>query len=144
MRVLLLILVCSLAGCADMLPFSGGELEGTVVAAPADWSGVTLAEVVQFETRPQDPYSVNIWVVGDASQLYVFAGASRSNWVDHIAANADVRLRSGTTIYELGATRITDAAEFVRFADMWEAKYGRRPFNENVDETYLYRLQPRS
>lgn len=143
MRVSMLILLCSLAGCADMLPFSGGPLAGTVVAAPADWTQVELAEVVQLETRPQDPYSVNIWVVGESSHLYVFAGASRSNWVDHIAANADVRLRNSSTIYELRASRITDAAEFVQFADLWEAKYGRRPFNENVDETFLFKLQPR-
>ncbi|MGR8919535.1 MAG: nitroreductase/quinone reductase family protein, partial [Gammaproteobacteria bacterium] len=90
-----------------------------------------------------DPYSVNIWVVGIGPSLFVHAGANRAEWVVHIEANPDVRLRVDETIYELTAARVTDAGEFARFSDAYERKYDRRPRNENVDEAYLFRLGPR-
>ena len=75
--------------------------------------------------------------------LHVFAGDNRANWVEDIEQNANVRLRAGNEIYELEAQRVSDADVFERFAQAWEAKYGSRPRNENVTETYLYRLQAR-
>jgi len=47
------------------------------------------------------------------------------------------------SIYELAAARVADQAEFDRFSDAYERKYGRRPRNGNVTEAYLFRLGPR-
>jgi len=98
---------------------------------------------VQLETNPSNPYSVNLWVIGNEDSLYIFAGDSETTWVQHIAANPNVRLKIGESIYELAATRVTDADEFEKFAQAWEAKYGNRPRNESVDETWLMRLAAR-
>lgn len=135
-------------GCADKIPFSSGALEGAVVANPTDWTGVGSPSIIQFETQGLDagakqPYSVNLWVIGEGEKLYVFAGDNRATWIQHIETNPNVRLRSGDNLYELAATRVTDAEEFEWFAQAWDAKYGHRPRNDNVAETWLMRLRSR-
>ena len=57
-------------------------------------------KTIQLETRPADPYSVNIWVIALGEHLYVHAGANRSEWVEHMEADPNVRLRVGDSIYE--------------------------------------------
>lgn len=133
-----------LGGCADYLPTASGELSGTVAAPPPSWTEVAKQEIIQLETQPTDPYSVNLWVIGDDDRLYVFAGDNYTTWIEHIDADPNVRLKTGGSIYLLRATRVTDAEEFEWFAQAWDAKYGHRPRNENVAETYLMRLSPRS
>jgi hypothetical protein len=100
-------------------------------------------KTVQLETLPTDPYSVNIWVIALGEHLYVHAGASRSTWVVNLEADPDVRVRVADSIYELAASRVEDQAEFDRFSDAYERKYGSRPRNESVAEAYLFRLGPR-
>lgn len=131
------------AGCADYLPTASGELEGTVATAPASWTSVAQQDIIQLESQPSDPYSVNLWVIGEDERLYVFAGDNYTTWVEHIDADPKVRLKMGGVIYLLSASRVTDAQEFEWFAQAWDKKYGHRPVNENVGETYLMRLQPR-
>jgi hypothetical protein len=89
---LLLLLVAfsivSAAGCGRpfvLLP--GGTLEGTPAAVPESWSFTDGIETVQLETRPAEPYSVNIWATAAGEYLYVHAGANRSAWVEHIEAD---------------------------------------------------------
>lgn len=139
----LLLGLLGMQGCSDFIPFSSGALEGTVVATPADWNAVGTPDIIQFETQGTEPYSVNLWVIGEDDKLYVFAGDNRTTWVEHIESNPDVRLLSGGKLYELAATRVTDDDEFEWFANAWEAKYGNRPRNENVAETWLMRLRAR-
>lgn len=134
-------LLCS--GCAEYLPISSGALKGVVASIPQQWEGVADDKIVQFETQAGEAYSVNLWVVEVSGFLHVFAGDNRANWVEDIEQNANVRLRAGNEIYELEAQRVSDADVFEQFAQAWEAKYGSRPRNENVTETYLYRLQAR-
>ena len=141
---LVLMLTASITACSGpfvLLP--GGALEGSTVAIPGSWAFTDVVKTVQLETRTVDPYSVNIWVIALGESLYVHAGASRSTWVEHMEADPRVRLQVEDVIYPLRAERVTDAAEFERFAAAYEVKYGRRPRNENVAEAYLYRLGPR-
>jgi hypothetical protein len=119
----------------------GGRLEGEIAPAPGDWASTDEISTVQLETRPDDPYSVNIWAVGIGPRAYVHAGTNRSNWVEHIEADARVRLRVQDQIYELNASRVEDQEEFDRFSDAYEKKYGRRPRNEDVKQAYLFRLE---
>jgi hypothetical protein len=133
------------AGCEG--PFTllpGGALEGTTLPAPESWSFTDDVDTVQLETRPADPYSVNIWVIALNDALYVHAGANRATWVEHIEADPNVRVRVNESIYELSASRVEAQEEFDRFSNAYEAKYGRRPRNESVVEAYLFRLEPRS
>jgi hypothetical protein len=131
-----------LQGCG-YVPFSGGELHGTLTPAPAQWGNTAQVSIIELETNPAEPYSVKLWIVDMGPSLYVHAGANHATWVQHIEQDADVRLLVGELLYELRAERVTEAQEFARFSDRYEAKYSTRPRNENVAEAYLFRLQPR-
>ena len=142
----ILLFVVAFSGTACSGPFlllPGGELEGEVAPSPADWSFTDDISTIQIETNPSDPYSVNIWVLALDGSLYLHAGANRSTWVEHLEADPRIRVRIDGKIYELASTRVTDAAEFERFAAKYETKYGNRPRNENIDEIYLLRLGAR-
>ena len=139
----LLCLCFLLGGCKPFLIFPGGALEGSVTPVPADWRALDTVKTIQFETRPSDPYSVNIWVIGMGEYLYVHAGANRAAWVEHMEADDAVRLGHEGAIYELRGQRVTDQAVFDQFSDAYERKYGRRPRNENVGEAYVFRLEGR-
>jgi len=134
----------ALSGCSGYMPFSGGALEGTVQTSPEDWTQLAQAKIVQLETNPDDPYSVNVWVIGMGPALYVHAGANRATWVEHIETDPAVRVKIGESLYELNAVRVTSTEEFNRFSDDYETKYGNRPRNENVAQAYLFRLEPRN
>ena len=136
----MLVLSFSLA-CGPTLLLPGGELNGALSAPPTDWGWTQEVETIQLETRPEDPYSVNIWAVGIDDKLYVHAGANRSNWVENMEADPSVRVLIDDRIYELTADRVEDQAEFEAFSDVYEKKYGSRPRNENVNEAYLFRLR---
>ena len=141
---LVLMLTASIAACSGPLVLlPGGALEGSTVAIPDSWAFTDAVKTVQLETRPADPYSVNIWVVAIGENLYVHAGAKRSTWVANMEADPNVRLRVDDSIYELAASRVDGQEEFDRFSDAYEQKYGRRPRNENVTEAYLFRLRAR-
>ncbi len=134
----------AIPGCdRPLVLIPGGVLEGPTVPVPDRWSFTDEVNTVQLETNPQAPYSVNIWVVAIDPSLYVHAGANRSTWVENMEADPNVRLRVGESIYALAAARVVEQAEFDRFSDAYEKKYGRRPRNENVAEAYLFRLGSR-
>jgi len=138
-----LILLLTLSACSEYLPIAVGELEGTVSPLPAHWSELATTKIVQLESTDEAPYSVNLWMAEVGGAPHVFSGDNRAAWVENIAGNPDVRLKIGEEIFELRAIRVTDATVFETFAQTWEAKYGNRPRNESVDETYLFRLAPR-
>lgn len=145
-RAALLVALVALAsaGCGGpFLVLPGGALEGPVAPAPDDWSVAREVKTVQLETRPDDPYSVNIWAVGLGPAIYVHAGANRATWVEHMEADPRVRLRVDGPVYELRAERVESQDEFDRFAEAYDAKYGSRPRNEDVSEVWLFRLGPR-
>jgi len=138
------ILSAPIAGCSGpVLLLPGGALEGSTVAPPESWAFTDAVKTIQLETRPDDPYSVNIWVIALGESLYVHAGTHRSTWVENMEADPNVRLRVDDAIYELVAARVEEQAEFDRFSDAYEKKYGRRPRNGNVSEAYLFRLSAR-
>ena len=140
--ILLTALIVLLSACG-YVPFSSGKLEGTVTPAPADWSELAQASIVQLETNPDDPYSVKLWVIGLGPALYVHAGDNLTTWVGYIQQNPDVRMLIDGSIYELRAERVVSEEEFKRFSDVYEKKYGNRPRNEVLSEVFLYRLVPR-
>lgn len=132
-----------LLGCGGPVAvFSGGTLEGPVEAPPASFAFARDAGTIQLETRPEEPYSVNIAcaVVGDA--LYISAGANRSRWVENMEANPLVRVRIDGTIYELRARRVTEDSEMQAFAEEWtKNSWARDP--RTLDEVWVYQLEAR-
>ena len=131
-------------GCAEYLPISSGALEGRVLPLPPSLDRITQDKIIQLETGTSEAYSVNLWIVEVSGYLHVYAGDNKAKWVENMEQNSNVRLRSGDEIFELEASRVNDPEIFELFAEAWEAKYGNRPQNESVEQTYLYRLRPRS
>ena len=144
MRALPLIFLLALSACPEYLPIAGGQLEGTVSPLPEHWSELATTEIIQMESIGDAPYSVNLWMVEVDGAPHIFAGDNRAAWVENIAANPNDRLKINEEIFELRAKRVTDAAVFEIYAQAWKLKYGNRPRNERVDETYLFRLTPRA
>ncbi len=90
--IVILILVIATSGCSGptfWLP--GGTLSGPESAydsakIPAD------AQVIQLETNPQDPYSVNIGFRRINGEIYIDPAPERK-WYQYIQADPNVRLR---------------------------------------------------
>lgn len=145
MRFLLVsVALLSLIGCEPIAIIPGGELSGEVVAVPPSWSVMGATKTVQLETRPADPYSINIWAVGIGQDLYVAAGAGKDvRWTAYIAENPDVRLRLASSIFELRATRVLDEAERLRVVNKYARKYDLDINDNFVEDAWLYRLDPR-
>jgi len=137
-------LVPLLLACGPLGPIAGGELSGTATSPPPDWHFTDAVETVQLETRPEDPYSVNIWGVAYEDAFYVAAGGGdESAWVMHVAEDPRVRLRIGDRLFELQAQRVDDPA--VRDAVMQALirKYDFQPDPEDAATAVLFRLVPR-
>jgi len=129
--------------CGPLLVMPGGALEGMSEPTPTDWAWTDEVSTIQLETNPDDPYSVNIWVIASGAKLYVHAGTNRATWIENMEANPDVRVQIEDKIFELVASRVEDQAEFDAFSNGYEKKYSTRPRNEDVKEAYLYRLMSR-
>ena len=97
-------------------------------------------EIIQVETNPEAPYSVNLWIVNIDNTPHIFSGDNLSQWAKNILKNDEVRLKIGENIYPLRATRVVETERFEQFARGWDEKYGHRPLNENPTETYLFQL----
>ena len=141
----------SLTACLLMLsacdgPFifmAGGELSGTVAETPDTWELERDSAVAQLETRPEEPYSVNFTYVQMNGRFYVYAGDTRTNWVQHIEQNPLVRVRVQDTIYPARAVRVMGADELTEFAAVWTnlSAFQRDPLA--FEEVWLYRLEAR-
>jgi len=121
----------------------GGRLEGEPEPAPADWSFAGDAGTVQLETRPEDPYSVNVAYTVIDGRLYVNAGDTETQWVKNLTADPHVRLRMDGALYDLRAQRVTSPAEIARFGEAWTSQSFFRRDPRELDEVWLYTLERR-
>ena len=133
-------------GCADpLLGFAGGRLAGQTAPPPGDWSFSDEFETVQLETRPADPYSVNIWGVASGRNYFIASGKGmEAAWAQHIAEDPRVRLRIGDAVYELRAVRLDGKLDRRRFTAFGRHKYD--DFDSAFDEfetAVVFRLDPR-
>jgi hypothetical protein len=138
-----MLLVMMLVGCSDpLILLPGGLLSGETRAAPVQWSDVP--ETIQVETRPSDPYSINIWGVGIGQNLYIATGSDGTTWTEFIDDNPNVRARLGTSIYELAATLVNDKAELEAVGETYVVKYDLDREDNWVSEAMVYRLDRRT
>jgi hypothetical protein len=123
-QVLLLSVV--LVACGPLGPVPGGELDGEPSSSPpGDWSFSVEYNIIQVEVRPPDPYSVNVWCVATGGSLYVGAGRGGSSvWARALIEAPRARVRLGTVLYEVIATRVTGAAEIEAYIEALGEKYG--------------------
>ena len=144
LAILLISFTTALAGCAEpFIVLAGDELSGEVTDPPADWSALEAEEIIQLETQPDDPYSVNIWMVAQGPDLYVATGDDPTNWTRHIDENPDVRVRIRGLIYELEAVRVGDQEEKRRIGMAYVSKYDVDDDDNWVRDGQLFRLDRR-
>lgn len=94
-----------LACGGPFLVFPGGELCGDVVSQPVeDWSFAD-DRFLELETRPGDPYSVQLNYVVEDGQLFIDPAEGR-RWLDHIRRNPSVRVRLDGRIYPATAVLV--------------------------------------
>ena len=146
LRRLLPGLVClvPLLACGPIGPLPGGGLSGTVVPPPPNWAFTDAVENFQLETRPDDPYSVNVWGVAYDGGFYVAAGGgAESTWVLHLDADPRLRLRVDNRLYELVAARVSDVSVRDQVTQALVHKYDFQPDPDDVKKSLLFRLAPR-
>ena len=133
-------LLTSIVGCA-YIPLPGGKLTGTPSTSLQDWQEIANISIIQLETAPESPYSVNVWMIAEQDRLYVYSGDNRTQWVQNIEENNAVRVQAEEKIYDFTANRVTTAKEFEQFATAWKTKYSSDIFDTNAADTYLFRLE---
>lgn len=133
-------------------PIPGPELSGTVIEEPVDdWSLADAIQVIQVETRSEDPYTVNTWVTRAGDGIYVFAGTEDKTWIRNVLADPRVRIRIGGRIHERSAVRVASLEEKRAFLLRMRSKYGNHFEFEleswqhqwDTGEFVLFRLEPR-
>ena len=147
-----LLLALTACGCGPLGPIPGGGLRGEVVTESVDsWSFTFDHDTVQLETRPADPYSVNVWIIGHEGNLYVptslIAGTdepSDRQWVQNVLADPDVRVRIDGRLYERRAGRVEDPAELEAVRAKLLAKYEVEKSDDGREvRAWIFRLEPR-
>jgi hypothetical protein len=142
--LLVLVTLLAAAGCnGPFLLLPGGKLDGAIEATPSDWVFAGDDGLVELETRPLDPYSVNIAYTVLDGRLYINAGDTETQWVKNMSEDPRVRLRLDGAIYELRAERVTDRSEIAQFGEAWTSQSFFRRNPAELEEVWLYRLGAR-
>ncbi len=105
-----------LTGCSGpTLMFAGGELSGSE-SSLKDATIPLEPVVIQLETRPSDPYSVNVGAVPIEQALYIDPAEERT-WYRYITADGNVRVKlpNDEAVYTARAVRETDAEVLAQF-----------------------------
>ncbi|MFU8817103.1 MAG: hypothetical protein ACNA7W_17290 [Pseudomonadales bacterium] len=144
-RALVVVFALSLlAGCSEpFIVFAGGALSGEIGTPPDDWSELRGEDTFQLETRPEDPYSVNIWAVGIGPDVYIGTGPDGTTWSSHLYDDPRVRLRVGETLYLLEAHPVIAHGERRRVAAAFAEKYDMNREENWVSNAQVFRLDRR-
>lgn len=127
------------AGCSEpFVTIPGGELAGQLLNPPEVWAEVP--DTVQLETRPEDPYSINIWSVGLGPDLYVATGPDGTAWTEFIERDPSVRVRLDGGLYQLQARVVDEADARKQVVRAYADKYDVDPMDGWVAEGMIIRL----
>ncbi|HJO24752.1 MAG: hypothetical protein GY772_27270 [bacterium] len=143
-RFLSLLPVLIAFGCnGPVVLLPGGKLDGETRPVPTDWAFAGDYGTAQLETRPGDPYSVNIvYTIVDGSP-FINAGDTETKWVKNIAADSQVRFRLDGVLYDMRAERVENPATIAAFARAWTSQSLFRRNPGGLEALWLYRLVPR-
>jgi hypothetical protein len=110
--------------------FPGGRLSGEESSWPADWRDAVDVEEIQLETRPEDPYSVNVWVVVVNGEAYIATSLllgsevpDEREWVRNVTADPRVRVRVEGVVYPAQLEVLDDERMKASVLAAYAAKY---------------------
>jgi hypothetical protein len=134
--------------CGPVGPIPGGPLWGNEVVEPVDdWTFADRRREIQLETRPESPYSVNVWCVLHEGRLYIPSGKPQGKrWVRYLVEDDRVRLRVGRDIHLAHAVRVTEPAERRAAVEAYMKKYNLPDPDDSTSgrEVWFFRIDPRS
>jgi hypothetical protein len=148
-----LALIIGSLGCGPIGPFAGGRLRGDTGPADVhDWSFADDEDLLQLETRPSDPHSVNTWFATIGPKLYVPTSMlyrhgddpSKRGWVQNVEADPQARLRILGKVYDRVAVRVVDDDEYDDARNALDEKYDLD--DDDVDPArviWIFRMDPR-
>jgi hypothetical protein len=111
-----------LSSCSDPIVMIPGKvLSGKELLPPQIWENIP--DTIQVETNLADSYSINIWGVGIAEDLYIATGEDGTKWSDFIDQSPNVRVRIDKDIYQLTAALITEKVEREKVTAAYITKY---------------------
>lgn len=108
------LLLLGLAACGDpFFYFSGGRLSGEETRS---FKLPSSSGILQLETLPSDPYSVNIGFVLRDGQVYIDPALDRQ-WYQNILLDPRVRVRfdGSELVYPMLSVRETDPVVLAQF-----------------------------
>ena len=136
--------VLSTRAFEPVVGFPGGALARKEAPVPDAWAHTQDVSTIQLETRPADPYSVNLWGVGVGKSFYVSTRPEGTGWSRNVDADPQVRLRVQDAIYAVQAVRIESEAERDNVLDAYATKYESDRETLAGQAAIIYRLEPRS
>lgn len=124
--VVLIALFCIACGGPFMV-IPGGQLSGEVVSEPvSDWSFADDS-FIDIETRPGDPYSVELNYIVKDGNLYIDPAEGRA-WLEYIREDPNLRVRFGGKVYPVIAVLVGKPGELEGFdADRFIYRLDSRP-----------------
>lgn len=111
-------------------PIHGGRLAGHEGTLPDDdWTFAERLPHLQIETRPENPYSVNVNFLLVGKRLYIDIGEPDdwNRWRRFAHRNPQVRIRAGDTVYAARLVPIVDGIEMRTVREAYAAKHGAPP-----------------
>lgn len=130
-RIALLSLLAFAVSCGGpFLVFPGGALSGVPVSEPVDDWSFAQDPVFELETRPSDPYSVQLNYIVREGSLYIDPAEGKA-WLEHIRQDPDVRVRFGDRVYPARAVLVGKPGELEGFdADRFVYRLDSRPLGD--------------
>jgi len=130
MAIVSMTLLGSMMGCGPIGPFSGGRLSGQEGDWPVDWKSAVDLTQIQLETAPDDPHSVNLWVVVIDSDAFIVTSLlvgtevpEERAWVRNIASDPRIRVRVDGVVYPARLEPLEDAALKAQVFEAFRSKY---------------------
>ena len=118
----------------------GKRLLGEEVTGPiVDWSFTEQARGVTLETRPSDPYSVNISCLLHDGGFYGLATSIENRWVQFLLEDPNIRFKLEDKLYPARASVVEDPELINDLFDTLAQKYrGGRDRTPEQRATYRF------
>ena len=117
-------------GCGPIGGFAGGRLSGQEGSWPVDWDAAAEVTQIQLETAPNDPHSVNVWIVVLDSKAFIATSLlmgtevpEERGWVRNILADDRARVRVDGVVYPVRLVPLDDSALIARVFEAFRTKY---------------------